>query len=59
MDLPIRKGLAFRLFEVDRVWSEHDYSQFASSQFDNLRRPEFEGLRLRTGLVFAGVARSP
>jgi outer membrane protein OmpA-like peptidoglycan-associated protein len=52
MDLPIRKGLAFRLFEADYVWGRHDYSDFADSDFPGLRRPSFEGARLRTGLVF-------
>jgi outer membrane protein OmpA-like peptidoglycan-associated protein len=53
MDLPIRKKLAFRLFEADYVWSQHNYSDFATDAFPNLRRPAFEGVRLRTGLVFS------
>jgi outer membrane protein OmpA-like peptidoglycan-associated protein len=53
MDLPIRKWLAFRLFEADYVWARHNYSDFAAPQFPDLRRPTFEGVRLRTGLVFS------
>ncbi|MGA8438173.1 MAG: hypothetical protein WB762_33125 [Candidatus Sulfotelmatobacter sp.] len=53
MDLPIKKWLAFRLFEVDYVWARHNYSSFASQDFPNLERPSFEGVRLRTGLVFS------
>jgi outer membrane protein OmpA-like peptidoglycan-associated protein len=53
MDLPIRKGLAFRLFEADYVWGRHNYSDFAMPEFPDLRRPSFEGVRLRTGLVFS------
>jgi outer membrane protein OmpA-like peptidoglycan-associated protein len=53
MDLPIRKGLAFRLFEADYVWGRHDYADFASQAFPELRRVSFEGVRLRTGLVFS------
>jgi hypothetical protein len=54
MDLPIKKWLAFRLFEADYVWAKHNYSQFAAPlDPDNLTRPEFEGVRLRTGVVFS------
>jgi outer membrane protein OmpA-like peptidoglycan-associated protein len=52
MDLPLKKWLAFRLFEVDYVWARHNYSDFVSQDFPNLARPSFEGIRLRTGLVF-------
>ena len=53
MDLPIKKWLAFRLFEADYVWARHNYSSFASQDFPDLERPSFEGVRLRTGLVFS------
>jgi outer membrane protein OmpA-like peptidoglycan-associated protein len=53
MDLPIRKWLAFRLFEADYVWGKHNYASEASLQFPDLRRPSLEGVRLRTGLVFS------
>jgi outer membrane protein OmpA-like peptidoglycan-associated protein len=53
MDLPLRKGIAFRLFEADYVWTQHNYSDFVSSSDDSLRRPTFEGVRLRTGFVFS------
>jgi outer membrane protein OmpA-like peptidoglycan-associated protein len=52
MDLPISKRVAFRLFEVDYVWAQHNYADYAAPQFPDLRRPTFEGARLRTGLVF-------
>jgi len=52
MDLPIRKWLSFRLFEVDNVWGRHNYADFVSPDFPSLRRASFEGIRLRTGLVF-------
>src|SRR6202167_1853989 len=52
MDLPIKKWLAFRLFEADYVWGRHNYADFVTSDFPDLRRPSFEGVRLRTGLVF-------
>lgn len=53
MDLPIRKNLAFRLFEVDWDWGHHNYADFASPDFPTLRRASFDGVRLRTGLVFS------
>jgi len=53
MDLPIRKWLAFRLFEADYVWGKHNYASDAASQFPDLRSPSLEGVRLRTGLVFS------
>jgi len=53
MDLPIRKTLAWRVFEADYVWTRHNYADFADAQFPDLRRPEFEGVRLRTGVVFS------
>lgn len=52
MDLPVRKWLSWRLFEVDNVWGRHNYSDDASANFPNLRRASFEGVRVRTGLVF-------
>ncbi|MGA8270189.1 MAG: OmpA family protein [Candidatus Sulfotelmatobacter sp.] len=52
MDLPIKKWFAFRLFEADYVWARHNYADFVSSDFPDLTRPSFEGVRLRTGLVF-------
>jgi hypothetical protein len=54
MDLPIKKWFAFRLFEADYVWARHDYGDFAASSDTNtLRRPSFDGVRLRTGFVFS------
>jgi hypothetical protein len=52
MDLPLRKWLSWRVFEADYVWARHNYADYAASEFTNLRRPSFEGLRLRGGLVF-------
>ena len=52
MDLPITKRLSLRLFEADYVWAHHHYPDNAGPQFTDLRRPNAEGIRLRTGLVF-------
>ena len=53
LDLPIRKNIAFRLFEADYVWGRHNYAAYAAPDFPDLRRPSLEGVRLRTGLVFS------
>jgi len=54
MDLPIKKWLAFRLFEADYVWGEHNYSDYiAPMPDDSLRHASFNWIRLRTGFVFA------
>jgi outer membrane protein OmpA-like peptidoglycan-associated protein len=54
MDLPIKKWLAFRLFEADYVWGRHNYSDFAAPlDSPSLQHVGFEGVRLRTGLVFS------
>jgi hypothetical protein len=53
MDLPIHKNIAWRVFGVDYVWARHNYSDDAAPDFPGLRRPTFEGVRLRTGLVFS------
>ena len=52
IDLPIGKRLSLRLFEVDFLWAHHNYADNAGPQFTSLRRPNAEGVRLRTGLVF-------
>ncbi len=53
MDLPIHRGIAWRVFEADYVWARHNYAHFADPEFPDLRRPSLEGVRLRTGLVFS------
>jgi sulfur relay (sulfurtransferase) complex TusBCD TusD component (DsrE family) len=53
IDLPLKKYLAWRVFEADYVWARHNYADFAAPQFPDLRRPSFDGARLRTGLVFS------
>ncbi len=54
MDLPIFKGISFRLFEADYVWARQNYSGFVSyTDFPALAHPNLQGIRLRTGLVFS------
>jgi outer membrane protein OmpA-like peptidoglycan-associated protein len=53
IDLPINKRLAIRVLEADYVYARHNYADFAAAEFPDLRRPTFDGVRLRTGLVFS------
>ena len=52
MDIPMSRKFSWRLFEADYVWSRHNFSNLAGPQASSLRRPTFEGARLRTGIVF-------
>jgi outer membrane protein OmpA-like peptidoglycan-associated protein len=51
MDLTLTKMISWRVFEADYVWAQHNFAAFASPEFPSLRRPSFEGERLRTGIV--------
>jgi|HubBroStandDraft_1064217.scaffolds.fasta_scaffold01218_6 outer membrane protein OmpA-like peptidoglycan-associated protein len=53
MDLPLTKRFAWRVFQVDYAWARHNFSDLAAPQFPDLRRPTFEGVRLRTGIVYS------
>lgn len=59
MDLPLTKSIAWRVFQVDYVWARHHYPDLAAPEFPNLRRPQFEGVRLRTGVVFSWGGAEP
>jgi len=59
MDLPITKSIALRLFEADYVYGHHNYASLASPVFPSLQRPTFNGVRLRTGLVFSFGGEEP
>ena len=51
MDLPFTKMFAWRLFQVDYVFGHHNFPGLAAPQFSSLRRPDLQGVRLRTGVV--------
>jgi outer membrane protein OmpA-like peptidoglycan-associated protein len=53
MDLPVTKSFSIRLFEADFVLGHHNYASLANAQFPQLQRPLFEGVRLRTGIVYS------
>jgi outer membrane protein OmpA-like peptidoglycan-associated protein len=51
MDIPFGKMFSWRVFGADYVWAQHNFANLAAPEFSTLRRPEFEGVRLRTGVV--------
>ena len=60
IDIPFSKKWAWRLFEADYVWAHHNFPQFAGPNFPSLRRPDLQGVRLRTGVVYSwGGAEAP
>lgn len=52
MDFKITRHFGVRLIEADYVWAHQNYSSVVSSSFPSLRRPNFDGARLRTGLEY-------
>ena len=52
VDLKLFKGLKFRLIEVDYQWAHEGYASVVPPDDPSLRRPNYDGLLLRTGLVF-------
>jgi outer membrane protein OmpA-like peptidoglycan-associated protein len=51
LDIPLGKMFSWRVFGADYVWAQHNFASIESAQFPTLRRPMFEGARLRTGVV--------
>jgi len=51
MDIPFSKMFSWRVFEADYVVAQHNFAAYADPEFPSLRRPAFEGVRLRTGVV--------
>ena len=51
MDIPLGRMFSWRVFGADYVWAQHNFANLAAPEFSSLRRPEFEGVRLRTGVV--------
>lgn len=49
MDMRVTRHLGIRLIEADYVWAHQNFSDVVSSSFPGLRRPNFDGARLRTG----------
>lgn len=51
LDIPLGKMFSWRVFGADYVWAQHNFASIESAQWPALRRPQFEGARLRTGIV--------
>ena len=54
MDLKLWKPISLRLFEADYQWAHENFAGNVplTDGDGSLRRPQYEGVRLRTGLVF-------
>jgi outer membrane protein OmpA-like peptidoglycan-associated protein len=52
MDIRVWKPLTLRLFEADFVYARHNFADVVPPTNSALRRPTYDGVRLRTGLVF-------
>ena len=52
MDLKLWKPITFRLFEADYVWARQNFADQVPLEYPDLRRPMYNGVRLRTGVVF-------
>jgi hypothetical protein len=52
IDIPVWRPLTLRLFEADYVFAHHVYPDAASVGFPDIRRTNYNGARLRTGLLW-------
>lgn len=52
MDLTLWKQVSLRLFEADFQWAHENFANNAPPDEPSIRRPNFDGALLRTGLVF-------
>ena len=50
VDMRLTRHFGVRLIEADYVWARQNFADQASSSFPGLRRVNFDGARLRTGL---------
>ena len=52
MDLKLWKPVTLRLFEADFQWAHANFAAEVPTEDSSLRRSDFDGVRLTTGLVF-------
>ncbi|HET7208714.1 MAG TPA: OmpA family protein [Terriglobales bacterium] len=52
LDLKVHKYFSIRLIEADYQWGHHRFSNLVPDDQPDLKRPSFNGTRLRTGVVF-------
>jgi len=51
IDLKLWKPVSLRLFEADFQWSHQNFASVVPSDDPSLRRPNYDGARLSTGIV--------
>ncbi len=59
MDLKLWKHVSLRVFEADFQWSHQNFSSVVPPDDPSLRRPNYDGALLRTGLVFTSGGEAP
>jgi outer membrane protein OmpA-like peptidoglycan-associated protein len=52
LDLKVAKSFSIRLLEADYQWTRHNFADQVPPDQPELRRSDFEGVRLRTGIIF-------
>ena len=52
MDLKLWKQVSLRVFEADFQWAHQNFANECRLRYPSSRRPNFDGARLTTGLVF-------
>jgi len=52
IDIPVVKHFSIRLIEADYQWARQNFAKEVPASQPNLRRPSYEGVRLRSGVVF-------
>jgi len=52
IDIPVSRGFGIRLFEADYQWVSENFSNVVPPSQPGLRRPNWGGVRLRSGILF-------
>ena len=52
IDIPVIKQFSIRLIEADYQWARQNFAKEVPVSQPNLRRASYEGVRLRTGVLF-------
>jgi hypothetical protein len=52
IDIPVNRSIGIRLFEADYQWVPENFSNVVPPSQPDQRRPNWGGIRLRTGILF-------
>jgi hypothetical protein len=52
MDMKLTKKIYWRIIEADFQWAHQDFAEYVPATYQSLRRVDFDGARLSTGVVF-------